>query len=194
MTPLLVLLFGIHPSVAVGTDLLYAAITKAGGTLAHGLKGTVNWTMTRRLASGSIPAAALTLLVVGHFAPGGIGGAIGLIKVSLGVALLLTAVAHHLPQADPGLRPQRTRRGAETRARTAPLTVVTGAVLGVLVSISSVGAGALGVSALFFLYPRLPTLRIVGSDIAHAVPLTLGRRHWPLVSRQRELGRCSAAC
>src|SRR5574340_271874 len=78
MTPLLVLLFGIHPSVAVGTDLLYAAITKAGGTLAHGMKGTVDWTVTRRLAAGSIPAAALTLVLVGKFAPGGIDGATGL--------------------------------------------------------------------------------------------------------------------
>src|SRR5574343_2107959 len=92
MTPLLVLMFGINPSVAVGTDLLYAAVTKAGGTLAHGMKGTVDWTVTRRLASGSIPASALTLLVVGHFFPGGIGGAIGLIKFALGIALLLTAL------------------------------------------------------------------------------------------------------
>src|SRR5574343_663027 len=89
MTPLLVLLFGINPSVAVGTDLLYAAVTKAGGTLAHGLKGTVDWTVTKRLATGSIPASALTLLALGHFAPGGIGGAVSLIKVALGIALLL---------------------------------------------------------------------------------------------------------
>lgn len=183
MTPLLVLLFGINPSVAVGTDLLYAAITKAGGTLAHGLKGTVDWTITRHLAMGSIPAAALTLLLVGHFAPGGIDGAAALIKTSLGFALLLTAVAiicrkqiqaYALRHSDGQERPQRT----------AVLTVLTGIVLGVLVSISSVGAGALGVSALFFLYPRLPTLRIVGSDIAHAVPLTLvaGIGHWFLGS------------
>src|SRR5574337_1035660 len=78
MTPLLVLLFGIHPSVAVGTDLLYAAVTKAGGTLAHGLKGTVDWSITRRLALGSIPASALTLTLVGTLAPGGIEGAASL--------------------------------------------------------------------------------------------------------------------
>ncbi len=183
MTPLLVLMFGINPSVAVGTDLLYAAVTKAGGTLAHGLKGTVDWQVTRRLASGSIPAAALTLLALAWFAPGGIGGATSLIKVSLGVALLLTAVAiifrKHIQ--DFALRHSN---GQENPRRTAILTVITGAVLGVLVSISSVGAGALGVSALFFLYPRLPTLRIVGSDIAHAVPLTLvaGIGHWFLGS------------
>lgn len=183
MTPLLVLLFGIHPSVAVGTDLLYAAITKAGGTLAHGLKGTVDWSITRRLAYGSIPAAALTLVVLGQLAPGGIGGATGLIKVALGVALLLTAVAIIFRKQIQDFA-LRHSEGRENPRRTATLTVVTGAVLGVLVSISSVGAGALGVSALFFLYPRLPTLRIIGSDIAHAVPLTLvaGIGHWMLGS------------
>mgnify|MGYP002135406376 CR=1 FL=1 len=183
MTPLLVLLFGIHPSVAVGTDLLYAAITKAGGTLAHGLKGTVDWSVTRRLATGSIPASAITLLVVGNFFPGGIGGAIGLIKVALGIALLLTAVAIIFRKKIQDFALKHSE-GRENPRRTATLTVVTGAVLGVLVSISSVGAGALGVSALFFLYPRLPTLRIIGSDIAHAVPLTLvaGIGHWFLGS------------
>src|SRR5574343_24269 len=183
MTPLLVLLFGINPSVAVGTDLLYAAITKAGGTLAHSMKGTVDWTVTRRLASGSIPASALTLALITWLAPGGIGGAIGLIKVMLGVALLLTAIAIILRKQIQAYALKRSG-GVDNPRRTAALTVLTGAVLGVLVSISSVGAGALGVSALFFLYPRLPTIRIVGSDIAHAVPLTLvaGIGHWFLGS------------
>lgn len=183
MTPLLVLLFGIHPSVAVGTDLLYAAITKAGGTVAHGLKGTVDWTVTRRLATGSIPAAALTLVLVGIFAPGGMAGAAGLIKVSLGVALLLTAVAIIFRKQIQTYAAARFG-GEPNPKRTARLTVLVGVVLGVLVSISSVGAGALGVTALFFLYPAMPALRIVGSDIAHAVPLTLvaGIGHWMLGS------------
>ncbi|GAA5178134.1 sulfite exporter TauE/SafE family protein [Niveibacterium umoris] len=183
MTPLLVLLFGIHPAVAVGTDLLYAAITKAGGTVAHNLKGTVDWKITGALAAGSLPAAAATLFVIGTYFPGGIGGAKDIISVALGIALLLTAVAlifrsriqkfslaHHGGERDPAL--------------TRTLTILTGAILGVLVSISSVGAGALGVTALFFLYPRLPAVRIVGSDIAHAVPLTLvaGLGHWWLGS------------
>ncbi|MBD5803041.1 Sulfite exporter TauE/SafE [Azoarcus sp. Aa7] len=183
MTPLLVLLFGIHPSVAVGTDLLYAAITKTGGTLAHGLKGTVDWAVTKRLATGSIPAAILTLVLVGTFAPGGIDGAAALIKVALGVALLLTAVALIFRKQIQAYALRHV--GAEANpVRTARLTVLTGAVLGVLVSISSVGAGALGVTALFFLYPAMPALRIVGSDIAHAVPLTLvaGIGHWMLGS------------
>ena len=183
MTPLLVLMFGIHPSVAVGTDLLYAAITKAGGTLAHGLKGTVDWKITRLLATGSLPAAVITLVLVGRYAPGGIDGAASLIKVALGVALVLTAVALIFRKRIQAFALARSS-GQPNPARTARLTIVTGAVLGVLVSISSVGAGALGVTALFFLYPAMPALRIVGSDIAHAVPLTAvaGIGHWMLGS------------
>lgn len=183
MTPLLVLMFGIHPSVAVGTDLLYAAITKAGGTLAHSLKGTVDWTVTRRLAAGSIPSSLTTLFLVGTFAPGGIGGAAGIIKVALGIALVLTAVAIVFRKNIQAYALRRFGNQPNPR-RVAALTVATGAVLGVLVSISSVGAGALGVTALFFLYPAMPALRIVGSDIAHAVPLTAvaGMGHWWLGS------------
>ncbi len=183
MTPLLVMLFGIHPSVAVGTDLLYAAITKGGGTLVHGLKGTVDWTVTKRLASGSLPAAAATLVAVHFLAPGGLAEAAGLIKFALGIALLLTAVALIFRKRIQAYALARFG-GTPNPARTARLTVLTGAVLGVLVSISSVGAGALGVTALFFLYPAMPALRIVGSDIAHAVPLTAvaGIGHWFLGS------------
>ncbi len=183
MTPLLVMLFGIHPSVAVGTDLLYAAITKGGGTLVHGLKGTVDWTVTKRLASGSLPAAAATLVAVHFLAPGGLAEAAGLIKFALGIALLLTAVALVFRSRIQAYALARFG-GTPNPARTARLTVLTGVVLGVLVSISSVGAGALGVTVLFFLYPTMPALRIVGSDIAHAVPLTAvaGIGHWILGS------------
>ncbi|MEZ5627019.1 sulfite exporter TauE/SafE family protein [Denitromonas sp.] len=181
MTPLLVLMFGIHPSVAVGTDLLYAAITKAGGTLAHSLKGSVDWQITRRLATGSIPAALVTLWAVHRYAPGGMDGATHVITFALGVALVLTAVAILFRSR---IQAFSTRVMGETPnpVRTRNLTIATGAILGVLVSISSVGAGALGVTALFFLYPALPALRIVGSDIAHAVPLTAvaGLGHWAL--------------
>ncbi|MFV0664644.1 sulfite exporter TauE/SafE family protein [Denitromonas sp.] len=181
MTPLLVLMFGIHPSVAVGTDLLYAAITKAGGTLAHSLKGSVDWQITRRLATGSIPSALITLWAVHRYAPGGMDGATHVITFALGVALVLTAVAILFRGR---IQAFSTRVMGETPdpVRTRNLTIATGAILGVLVSISSVGAGALGVTALFFLYPALPALRIVGSDIAHAVPLTAvaGLGHWAL--------------
>jgi len=180
MTPLLVLLFGIHPATAVGTDLLYAAITKSGGTWVHASKGTVDWSIVKLLASGSMPAAALTLLAVHQFAPGGLGSASRAITFSLGIALLLTSGALLFRQR---LLSWARSRNPDTEHHPWK-TVAMGATLGVLVSISSVGAGALGVTALFFLYPKLGAHRIVGSDLAHAVPLTLvaGLGHWWLGS------------
>jgi uncharacterized membrane protein YfcA len=178
MTPLLVLLFGIHPSTAVGTDLLYASITKTGGTAVHGLNKTVDWGIVGRLAAGSLPAASITLALLHAY---GAPPNAALITNSLGVALMLTAAALIF-------RPWIVRwaegLGEMSPRQTTVLTVITGAVLGALVTLSSVGAGALGVTALILLYPKLPTARIVGSDIAHAVPLTLiaGLGHWWLGS------------
>ncbi|MGO9513938.1 MAG: sulfite exporter TauE/SafE family protein [Steroidobacteraceae bacterium] len=174
MTPILVLLFGIHPATAVGTDLLQAAITKAGGTFVHANKGRVDWRISSLLAAGSLPAAVLTLLSL-HYFTNGLGGS-KIITTTLGVALLLTAAAlalrTHLRRFSKAHDPEKRRHPA--------FTIVTGAVLGCVVSLSSVGAGALGITALFFLYPRLPAGRIVASDLAHAVPLTLvaGLGHW----------------
>lgn len=183
MTPLLVLLFGVAPATAVGTDLVYAAITKSGGTLVHARRGNVDWRIVRLLAAGSLPAAALTLLGIARFAPGGLGGATRVITAALGVALLLTAAALLFRRRLQAWAQSRDA-AAVTPARRDRLTVATGAILGALVSLSSVGAGALGVTALFFLYPRLASLRIVGADLAHAVPLTLvaGLGHWWLGS------------
>jgi uncharacterized membrane protein YfcA len=174
MTPLLVLLFGIHPATAVGTDLLHAAITKAGGTYVHAKHGRVEWRITFLLAAGSLPAAVLTIFCLHQFTHG-IGGS-KIITTTLGVALLLTAAALALRTYLFRLSKAQSPKAARHPA----YTVLTGAVLGVLVSVSSVGAGALGVTALFFLYPQLKASRIVGSDLAHAVPLTLvaGLGHW----------------
>ena len=179
MTPLLVLLFGFKPATAVGTDLLYAAITKSGGSWVHHRHGNIDWTITGRLALGSVPAAALTLLILAR--PGVQGhGATGLISVVLGFALLLTALSLFFRQRLLDIAKRRSASADSLQGHAADLTVLVGAVLGVLVTISSVGAGALGVTALTFLYPQLATRRIVGSDIAHAVPLTLvaGLGHW----------------
>jgi uncharacterized protein len=177
MTPLLVLLFGVHPATAVGTDLLYAAFTKSGGTVAHARQGHVNWKITGLLALGSIPAAALTVLVLAQL-PRQSGAMTQTISAVLGVALLLTACAILF-----GRRLQRyaaLHENSPFHRHIDRTTVVVGAILGVLVSISSVGAGALGVAALLFLYPRLAPRQIVGSDVAHAVPLTFvaGFGHW----------------
>ena len=177
MTPLLVLLFGVHPETAVGTDLLYAACTKTVGTLVHGTQSTVEWRIVGLLASGSLPAALLTLYgLVRLGAPS--DSVSKLVSTVLGAALLVTAVS--LMFRNP-IRRWATR-GRHTKAprRAALLTVLTGLVLGVVVSVSSVGAGAIGVTVLILLYPHLSISRIVGSDIAHAVPLTLaaGLGHW----------------
>jgi uncharacterized membrane protein YfcA len=181
VTPILVLFFGISPATAVGTDLLYASITKAVGTAVHGANHTVRWPIVARLAVGSVPATALTLLAISHFDLTS-RAASSVITTVLGGMLLLTAVAllfrRRLLELGGGWL-----TAAET-GQTGLLTVITGAVLGVLVTISSVGAGAIGVTTLLLLYPRLPMARIVGSDIAHAVPLTLvaGIGHWMLGS------------
>lgn len=181
MTPLLVLLFGVHPATAVGTDLLYAAITKSGGTVVHSRKGHVDWKIVGRLAAGSIPAAAITILILSQL-PKRSAEMTHLISVSLGIALLLTACAIIFRKRI--LEFALKHEDSFVQRHIGPVTVAVGAVIGVLVSISSVGAGALGVAALFFLYPHLPAVRIVGSDVVHAVPLTLvaGIGHWWLGS------------
>ena len=170
MTPLLILLFGIHPTTAVGTDLLYASATKSVGTVVHGVNRTVDWRIVGRLAVGSVPGAAATILVMSHYSKQ-LGAAHGVITFMLGVVLLLTAVcllfrttivdffAKRLGPPDP--RPATIR------------TIILGLVLGVLVSLTSVGAGAIGMTVLLILYPKVPVGTLVGSDIAHAVPLTL---------------------
>jgi uncharacterized membrane protein YfcA len=179
MTPLLILLFGVHPSTAVGTDLLYAAATKAGGSLMHGWSRTIHWPAVIRLASGSIPASVLTLVVLWQLDLKGTSER-SLVNLVLCFALLLTAVSLIFRRSI--LERYRRRLERIEPGTTALLTVLAGAVLGVLVSISSVGAGAVGVTMLLLLYPRLPMASVVGSDIVHAVPLTLvaGLGHWAL--------------
>ena len=179
MTPLLILLFGIHPSTAVGTDLLYAAATKTGGSVVHGWARSIHWPAVIRLASGSIPASILTLILLWQLNLDS-AAARSLVNVVLAFALMLTAASLIFRKAImDSLRWRMERLDDRTIARA---TVMVGAALGVLVSISSVGAGAVGVTALLLLYPHLPMSRIVGSDIAHAVPLTLiaGIGHWAL--------------
>lgn len=181
MTPLLVFLFGIPPVKAVGTDLLFAAITKAGGVWVHARHKTIEWRILGLLTAGSLPASILTTLTLQNF--GVHKEEINtIITTTLGIALILTSIALLFKgniqrlgrEISNSIAPDWTRwRGA--------LTVLMGLILGVLVTLTSVGAGALGAAMLFFLYPSLRTARIVGTDIAHAVPLTavagLGHLH-----------------
>jgi len=170
MTPLLIMVFGISPATAVGTDLLYASLTKATGVWVHARRGNVEWKLVGWMSAGSIPAAVIALLSL-HFIGVDSQPVGGLITGALGVALILTALAILFREQLQKLG----QRGGATAVRHSPVTatIITGAVIGALVALSSVGAGALGVAALFWLYPLLPASRIVGSDIAHAVPLTL---------------------
>ena len=176
MTPILVLLFGVSPHTAVGTDLLFAALTKTVGTVAHGSRSTVEWTIVRRLALGSVPAAIVTLAVLSQLGKPDSKAAAIMVTV-LGIMLIVTAVAT-LFQKQLALF-AKTHERLDEAASLWP-TVLLGAAIGVAVTISSVGAGAIGVTALLMLYPALRVSRIVGSDIAHAVPLTLvaGLGHW----------------
>lgn len=177
MTPILILLFGFAPVTAVGTDQLFASVTKTVGSSVHGYNRTVDWRVVGRLAVGSVPGALITLVGLYYLRITG-GAANTLVTKVLSIALLFTASSLILR---PWLvRLYKTRIGPLDQAQTVRLTILTGLVLGILVSLTSVGAGALGVTALILLYPDLPIGRIVGSDIAHAVPLTLvaGLGHW----------------
>jgi uncharacterized membrane protein YfcA len=172
MTPIL-LYFGVPPAHAVGTDLLYAAITKAGGVHVHHKKRNIDWRITGELALGSLPAAALTLLVL-HTISIDTNTLNTVIKATLGYALIFTAIAILFKRKIFDYsRKNDSWMTRMSRREQAISTVVTGAVLGVVVTITSIGAGALGTVALFLLYPLLPTVRLVGTEIAHAVPLTL---------------------
>ncbi|MCW8193526.1 sulfite exporter TauE/SafE family protein [Proteobacteria bacterium 005FR1] len=182
MTPLLIL-FNIPYHVAIGTDLLYAALTKTGGVISHQRRQTINWRLVSLLAAGSIPASILTALSLDRFF-GDPDAYKPLLTSALGIMLILTSVvllfrrkiqssSQHSAEHQPGF----ARRHAST------ITVIAGVVLGVFVTLSSVGAGAFCAALLLMLYPHLPALRVVGTDLAHAVPLTFiaGMGHFLLL-------------
>ena len=184
MTPLLVFLFGFAPKTAIGTDLLFAAITKTGGTFVHHKKHqSVEWKIVGLLALGSLPSAILVIYLLGHvFAKS--EAVTKVMTTTLGYTLILTAAAillrNILSKRSHEIAEQRKEHHERFGRWQNLLTVLTGVLLGTLVTLTSVGAGALGVVVLLFLYPRLATVRIVGTDIAHAIPLTAigGFGHW----------------
>ena len=169
MTPLLLSVFKLNPAVAIGTDLWFAAVTKTAGSLSHHQAGHVDWRITRLLLLGSIPASLATIALM-HFT-GITKGWAAALTFSLGIALLLTAVTVAFKQVWHGVGLRLERWIPENRKPL--LTVLCGLILGVLVSLSSIGAGAIGATLIMLLYPRLESHRVVGTDIAHAVPLTL---------------------
>jgi len=192
MTPLLIFVFGVKPYMAVGTDLLFAAFTKLGGTVKMARTGLVPWRVVLHLSAGSIPAALLTLWVLKTMGPAD-PAVQHLMTSTLGVALLLTAAATLFKALRGKAAPKSIAAGQEEQALKArhwSLPLLFGAVIGTLVSLTSVGAGAIGVTVLMLLYPMLPLPRIVAADIAYAVPLTLvaglghaslGSVDWPML-------------
>ena len=172
MTPLLVLLFGVSPATAVGTDLLYASLTKSLGGWVHGRRGTVDWRVVGLLALGSLPASVTTIILFKYLALDE-KTLRTLVTSVLSVALLLTATALLLKDWIKKVARRQDGTVYELHHRYLPAaTIATGVVVGALVTISSVGAGVLGTVALLFLYPRMSAVKVVGTDIVHAVPLT----------------------
>ena len=175
MTPILIFFFGVKPYLAIGTDLLFAAFTKMGGTVNMARQGLVPWRVVAQLSAGSVPAALLTLYILHTLGPA-TDSVQKLMTTTLGVALLLTAAAM-LFKVVRGKQVPRTLAHGQldqaTRARHWSLPLLFGALIGALVTLTSVGAGAIGVTVLLILFPLLPLPRIIGADIAYAVPLTL---------------------
>ncbi|HEX7987691.1 MAG TPA: sulfite exporter TauE/SafE family protein, partial [Duganella sp.] len=182
MTPLLTLLFGVTPAVAVGTDLAFASLTKGVGTFTHRLRGTVHWDIVRRLCIGALPAAVLASLGLKYF--GTLSPELGkIIRYTIAASVLLTVCAllfRRKMLAWINAHPERQLQGGALTAA----TIFAGAVLGTLVTISSIGAGAIGATVLVMLYPRLSPAEVAGTDIAYAVPLTAiaAFGHWWLGS------------
>ena len=192
MTPLLIFVFGVKPHLAIGTDLLFAAFTKMGGTVSLARARAIDWRIVGQTALGSIPASLVTLYFLQRLGPAD-AATQTLMTTTLGVALLLTAASTFYKVCRGKTPPQQIapeRLARATHARHWALPILFGAVIGTLVTLTSVGAGAIGVIVLMLLYPALPLPRIVAADIAHAVPLTLvaglghasiGSVDWPLL-------------
>jgi uncharacterized membrane protein YfcA len=187
MTPLLLTMFKLNPAVAIGTDLCFAALTKTSGAVAHHRHGHVDYKVLLWLLAGSLPAAGATLLLMHQ--TGITKGWASALTFSLGIALLLTAATVAFKDAWHAVALKLERWIPEQRK--AALTVTSGVLLGVLVTLSSIGAGAVGATLILLLNPRMPTRQLVGTDIAHAVPLTMvagighaamGHVHWGLLA------------
>lgn len=177
MAPILILLFGVAPATAVGTDLWFASLTKAVGGVVHhrhgGPDGGPDYLVVKRLCMGSIPAALITILILSHTHVQQMKT--GIVTASLGCVLIATAIAMLLRGRFHNWALARRVGTADRFTRLQPaLTVAAGALLGVMVTLTSVGAGAIGATLLLALYPiRMRMQRLVATDIVHAVPLTL---------------------
>lgn len=181
MTPILVKLFGFPMNIAVGTDLLYAAVTKAGGVAVHRRQRTIRWDIVAAMSAGSLPAAFLTALALFFFFDDS-EQYNDILATSLGIMLILTSASLLFKKQITAITTNKSDSGVFAAMRRHPKlwVFIMGITLGVFVTLSSVGAGAFGTAILFILFPQLPSMKIIGTDLAHAVPLTLfsGMFHW----------------
>lgn len=189
MTPILIVVFGIPPVVAVSTDLLYAAITKCGGMISYARKKLVEWRVVLFMLLGSIPGSLLTIRYLQGL--DGLEQIEHLMNLTLGVSLVLTSIAVFLRNKirNQAMKWQHTKAASHARKWRPLVTVLMGMILGALVTLSSVGAGALGTALLILLYPRMSMPTIVGTDLVHAVVLTsiAGAGHYQMGSVDMDL-------
>lgn len=173
MTPMLLLIFGITPLAAIGTDLWFAAITKTFASRVHHRHGLIDWQVVQRLWIGSLSASALTIAWMKIHPIN--DTSVELLKISIAIAVLITAIGMIFQKPLHSLgRRLRITEGKSFKIWQMPLTILAGGLLGFLVSLTSVGAGALGAVFLAYLYPlRLTPARLIATDIAHAIPLAL---------------------
>jgi uncharacterized protein len=162
MTPALISGFGIPPAIAVGTDLAFAAITKTTGVIAHRSTGAIHWKIVSLMIGSSVPGCLIALWIMHGKAA---GSANAIIKTTLGIALLLTAISVLF-------RGRFSPPKIQSSGLRVFLTLAFGLLIGGLVAWSSIGAGAIGCAVLAFIYPELAPREIAATDIAYAVPLT----------------------
>ena len=183
MTPILISLFRIEPHIAIGTDLLYAAISKFCGSIVHAKKTNIVWPIVLWLAVGSIPASLATHWVLENYLSQSASYK-GILTMVLGFMLTLTGISIVFRgsiekffskfRQNESLELTEDLANIHLRAKEKRVyIVVMGIVLGIFVTLSSVGAGAFGIMALVLMFPHLPMIRIIGSDVVHAVLLTL---------------------
>jgi len=172
MTPLLLLIFGVAPVTAIGTDLWFAAITKMAAGKMHHTKGLIDWQVLSYLWGGSLPASIIMILLMRN---GFVALDVSFLKTAVAIAILITALSMLFQKQLHGLGKHLRLNDAQHFKKWQPfLTVVAGAILGGLVTLTSIGAGAVGVVMLTYLYPlRLTPARLVATDIVHAIPLAM---------------------
>jgi uncharacterized protein len=193
MTPVLLIFFGINPTTAVSSDLIAAMVMKPVGGGVHVRRGTVRWELVRWLCLGSIPAAFSGVFIL--HATGDSATVEDVTRVFLGVTLTLAAVAmvfrawlqaRRSAAARAGLR-QTLAPGGAIRVRV-PITILIGAVGGLLVGLTSVGSGSIVIVCLMLLYPELRGAHLVGTDLVQAIPLVASAAIAHIIVGDFELG------